>query len=77
MINILSQLFDGPTEFYLADPKRTTKKPNGGTRWAVEREFKIPLEKALEGHITGTLNKGVVLPPLVWNKKKKRFESPY
>ena len=77
MINILSQLFDGPTEFYLADPKRTTKKLNGGTRWAVEREFKIPLEKALEGHITGTLNKGVVLPPLVWNEKKKRFECKW
>ena len=73
-MNILAHLFPGPTDFYLADPKKTTIKKNGGIRWAVEREFNIPLKKALEGHTNGTLNKGVVLPPLVWNEKKKRFE---
>ena len=76
-MSILTDCFPGPTDFYLADPKKTTIKQNGGIRWAVDREFRIPLDQALEGHLNGTLNKGVVLPPLVWNEKKKRFECDW
>ena len=58
------QLFEGSDMFYLADPTDRTFKKNGGVRWGVKKEFRIPLAKAIEGHITGTLKKGVVLPPI-------------
>ena len=58
------QLFEGSDMFYLADPTDITFKKNGGVRWGVKKEFRIPLAKAIEGHITGTLKKGVVLPPI-------------
>ena len=58
------QLFEGSDMFYLADPTDITFKKNGGVRWGVKKEFRIPLVKAIEGHITGTLKKGVVLPPI-------------
>jgi len=74
-MNTLEVCFPGPDKFYLADPNNTTVKENGGIRWAVDREFNIPLEKAIQGHEDGTLKKGVVLPPLVWNEDKKIYES--
>ena len=55
--------------FYLSDPNKVTIKPNGGSRWATEREFYQELNEALEGHITGTQRKGVVLSPI--NKDNK------
>ena len=57
-------LFEGSYMFYLADPTDITIKPNGGERWGVKREFNKPLAVAMEGHLTGTLKKGVVLPPI-------------
>ena len=74
-MSILTDCFPGPKDFYLADPTKTTVKENGGIRWAVDREFRIPLDKALEGHLNGSSNKGVVLPPIVWNDKRKCWES--
>ena len=58
------ELFEGSYMFYLADPTDITIKPNGGIRWGVKREFNLPLAVAIEGHLTGTLKKGVVLPPI-------------
>ena len=57
-------LFEGSYMFSLADPTDITFKKNGGVRWGVKREFSIPLAVAMEGHLTGTLKKGVVLPPI-------------
>ena len=58
------ELFEGSDMFYLADPTDLTFKKNGGTRWGTKKEFRIPLAKAIEGHLDGTLKKGVVLPPI-------------
>lgn len=57
-------IFEGSDLFYLADPNNITVKKNGGERWGVKKEFKLPLSYCLEGHLNGTLNKGVVLPPI-------------
>ena len=67
------ELFEGSDQFYLADPTDITIKPNGGERWGVKREFRIPLAVAMEGHLTGTLNKGVVLPPIRKSDNKCLF----
>ena len=57
-------LFSGSDQFYLADPTKLTIKKNGGKRWGVLKEFSLILEQCLVGHLDGTLNKGVVLPPI-------------
>ena len=57
-------LFNGSDQFYLADPTKITIKKNGGKRWGVQKEFSLVLEYCLDGHLNGTLNKGVVLPPI-------------
>ena len=67
------QLFEGSDMFYLADPTDITFQNNGGVRWGVKKEFRIPLAKAIEGHITGTLKKGVVLPPIRKSDNKCRW----
>ena len=43
---------------------QVTIKKNGGFRWAVAKEFYRKLEPCLEGHLDGSLNYGVVLPPI-------------
>ena len=58
------ELFEGSDMFYLADPSKLTFKKNGGSRWGVTKEFNIPLAEAIDGHLTGTSKKGVVLPPI-------------
>jgi len=58
------RIFEGSDQFYLADPKDTTTKKNGGVRWGVAKEFSLDLDKCIQGHIDGSLNKGVVLPPI-------------
>ena len=57
-------VFQGSNQYYLADPTNVTKKNNGGERWGVEKEFRLPLSISLKGHLEGTTNKGVVLPPI-------------
>ena len=57
-------LFQGSDQFYLADPTQVTKKANGGERWGTKKEFYLNLPTAIEGHLNGTLKKGVVLPPI-------------
>ena len=70
MIKKFQEIFKGSDiGFYLSDPNKVTIKPNGGSRWATEREFYQELNEALEGHITGTQRKGVVLSPI--NKDNK------
>ncbi len=56
--------FNGSEEFYLADPTKVTIKKNGGERWGVKKEFSLDLDKCIQGHLDGSLNKGVVLPPI-------------
>lgn len=69
------ELFEGSDQFYLADPTDLTFKKNGGSRWGVEREFRMSLDKAIEGHLTGTLKKGVVLPPIRKSDNKCRWAA--
>ena len=59
-----AELFQGSDMFYLADPTDLTFKKNGGSRWGVKKEFRMALAVAIEGHLDGTLKKGVVLPPI-------------
>ena len=58
------EYFQGSNQFYLADPNNVTIKKNGGKRWGVKKEFSLGLEPCLVGHLDGSLNKGVVLPPI-------------
>ena len=58
------EYFQGSNQFYLADPNKVTIKKNGGKRWGVKKEFSLGLEPCLVGHLDGSLNKGVVLPPI-------------
>ncbi|MBC8303013.1 MAG: hypothetical protein H8E55_45570 [Pelagibacterales bacterium] len=67
------ELFEGSDMFYLADPSKLTFKKNGGSRWGVTKEFNIPLAEAIEGHLTGTSKKGVVLPPIRKSDNKCLF----
>ena len=59
-----AEVFEGSNMYYLADPNKKTIKPNGGERWGVKKEFRIPLTQSIEGHLDGSSNKGVVLPPI-------------
>mgnify|MGYP001345045990 CR=1 FL=1 len=67
-IKKFQEAFKGSDKFYLADPEKVTTKKNGGQRWAVqESSYKFPnltLAEAIQGHLDGTLRKGVVLPPI-------------
>ena len=65
--------FEGSDQYYLADPKKITIKKNGGTRWGVLKESKLPLSQAIEAHLNGTPvtdeygstgKRGLVLPPI-------------
>ena len=47
------RIFEGSDQFYLADPKDTTTKKNGGVRWGVAKEFSLDLDKCIQGHIDG------------------------
>ncbi len=67
------EYFQGSNLFYLADPTEITIKANGGERWGVKKEFYKKLEPCLEGHLDGTLNKGVVLPPIRKSDSKCRW----
>ena len=58
------EYFQGSNQFYLADPTKVTIKKNGGKRWGVKKEFSLGLEPCVVGHLDGSLNKGVVLPPI-------------
>jgi hypothetical protein len=58
------KIFEGSDQFYLADPKNTTPKNNGGVRWGVKKEFYQELSEAISGHLSGSQTKGVVLPPI-------------
>jgi len=69
------EYFQGSKEFYLADPTKVTIKKNGGKRWGVKKEFSKPLEPCLEGHLNGSLNKGVVLPPIRKPDNKCRWAA--
>ena len=63
-IKRFKEIFEGSNLFYLADPKDITIKKNGGQRWGVKKEFSLVLDHCIEGHLLGTSNKGVVLPPI-------------
>ena len=63
-IKKFTEVFKGSDQFYLADPNKKTIKKNGGERWGVLRENNLTLEDAIQGHLDGTLQKGVVLPPI-------------
>ena len=69
MTNDFLEAFPSDKSFYLADPSKVEIKANGGERWEVKREFYIKLDVALEGHLDGTLKKGVVLPPINSNNE--------
>ena len=65
--------FEGSDQYYLADPKKITIKKNGGKRWGVLKESKLPLSQAIEAHLNGTPVtdeygstgiRGIVLPPI-------------
>lgn len=62
--NRFIEIFEGSDQFYLADPSKITIKKNGGERWETKKQFHLPLTHCLEGHLEGTLAKGVVLPPI-------------
>ena len=68
------RIFEGSDQFYLADPKDTTTKKNGGVRWGVAKEFSLDLDKCIQGHIDGSLNKGVVLPPIRKSDNKCKWK---
>ena len=40
------KIFEGSDQFYLADPKNTTPKNNGGVRWGVKKESYQELSEA-------------------------------
>ena len=67
-IKKFTEVFKGSDKFYLADPNKKTIKKNGGERWGVkESSYEFPnltLEEAIQGHLDGTLRRGVVLPPI-------------
>ena len=67
------EYFKGSDQFYLADPNKVTIKKNGGKRWGVLKEFNLDLEPCLTGHLDGSLNKGVVLPPIRKSDNKCRW----
>ncbi|MGI9572295.1 MAG: DUF5906 domain-containing protein, partial [Candidatus Actinomarinaceae bacterium] len=69
------EYFQGSNQFYLADPTKVTIKKNGGFRWAVAKEFHRKLEPCLEGHLDGSLNYGVVLPPIRKPDNKCRWAA--
>jgi len=69
MTNDFLEAFPSDKSFYLADPSKVEIKANGGERWETKREFYIKLDVALEGHLNGTLKKGVVLPPINSNNE--------
>ena len=68
-IKRFQEVFKGSDKFYLANPDRTTIKKNGGRRWAVKESSyddfpNLTLADAIQGHLDGTLRRGVVLPPI-------------
>mgnify|MGYP003657851434 CR=1 FL=1 len=69
------ELFEGSDKFYLSDPTDITIKANGGRRWGTKREFNMSLGVAIEGHLDGSLNKGVVLPPIRKSDNKCLFAA--
>ena len=50
--------------YYYADPKRTTPKDNGGVRWDTKLAYGN-LDKDLEKYLLGTIDKGIVLSPII------------
>jgi len=50
--------------YYYADPKRTTPKDNGGVRWDTKLAYGS-LDKDLEKYLLGTIDKGIVLSPII------------
>ena len=69
------EYFQGSNQFYLADPNKVTIKKNGGKRWGVYKEKFLGLEPCLVGHLDGSLNKGVVLPPIRKPDNKCRWAA--
>jgi len=69
------ELFEGSDKFYLSDPTKITIKANGGRRWGTKREFSMSLGAAIEGHLDGSLKKGVVLPPIRKSDNKCLFAA--
>ena len=68
-IKRFQEVFKGSDKFYLANPDKTTTKKNGGRRWAVKESSyddfpNLTLADAIQGHLDGTLRRGVVLPPI-------------
>lgn len=68
-IKRFQEVFKGSDKFYLANPDKTTIKKNGGRRWAVKESSyddfpNLTLADAIQGHLDGTLRRGVVLPPI-------------
>lgn len=57
---------------YYSDPKKTEKKDNGGIRWGTSLAHGN-LEKDLERYILGTIDKGIVLSPLIKPENKCFF----
>lgn len=57
---------------YYSDPKKTEKKDNGGIRWSTSLAHGN-LEKDLERYILGTIDKGIVLSPLIKPENKCFF----
>lgn len=50
--------------YYYADPKQTTVKDNGGVRWDTKLAYGN-LDKDLEKYLLGTIDKGIVLSPII------------
>ena len=58
--------------YYYSDPKKTEKKKNGGVRWSTAKA-NGDLEKDLEKYILGTIDKGIVLSPIIKPENKCFF----
>ena len=58
--------------YYYSDPKKTEKKKNGGVRWSTAKADGN-LEKDLEKYILGTIDKGIVLSPIIKPENKCFF----
>jgi hypothetical protein len=71
LISKYKSFFKGGGHYY-SDPKKTEKKDNGGIRWGTSLAHGN-LEKDLERYLSGTIDKGIVLSPLIKPENKCFF----
>lgn len=71
LVQKYKNFYQGGT-YYYSDPKKITKKPNGGDRWETKRAFGN-FEVDLEKYLFGTIDKGIVLSPLIKPENKCLF----